>query len=860
MEKKSGQMPPADGDFGDEEEKDSSEEIEPKLKYVRITNDLQNILCKDAASCIAVHPKFICIGSHWGALHLFDHQGNSVRSQDLQAHTVMVNQISIDERGDHIASCSDDGRVFINGLYSPESSQSLVLHRLIKCVAIDPYYFKSSTGRRFITGDERLMVHEKAFLSRRSTILAEAEGHVNNIKWCGRFVAWASSVGLRVYDIEARCSLGLIKWPRSPNLQLERFRCNLFWKDVHTLLVGWVDSVRVCLVRRRNPAEVAENKDLPDFKVEQIFNFHTDFYLCGIAPLDNNLVLLGYPKELDENGKAQRPQLYVVEPKDGGDFDELSTDCLSLRGYQQYTCNDYHLDCLIEESRFFIISPKDVVVASPYDADDRIQWLIEHERYEAAMEEVANADKKELRRHTLIDVGHSYIEHLLAKGRYTEAAQLCVKILGQDQKLWEEEVFKFARHQQLRALSPYLPRGQTHDSIKLNPHVYEMVLYEYIKTDHRGFLNLVKELPPSLYNLPAIVNAVMEHLLQNRPHERKDEMQELLEALAILYLHQQKFSKAFCMLVKFKNPEVFSLIKQHKHYDCLLDIAVQLMELDASKATALFLEQNKVPPSKIVSAIEHNKYLLFLYLDALERRDGKSAGKEFQHLLVELYAEYAKDRLLSFLRHGDQYPIETALEICQKRKFYPEMVYLLGRIGKTREALTLIVKELQDIKQAVEFCKEHDDPELWEEMIASTVHRPDFATYLLQKIGTYIDPQMLIKRIENGCVIEGLKNSLVKLLCDYQLQVSVQEGCKKILVSDYFNLHKRQVALQMRGVAIHEDSLCGVCSRPCVVKNPCHNDGLIVFYCRHSFHEQCLSASAMISCVVCQPTRRVPRP
>ena len=35
-------------------------------------------------------------------------------------------------------------------------------------------------------------------------------------------------------------------------------------------------------------------------------------------------------------------------------------------------------ECLIEESRFFIVSPKDVVVASPYDADDRVDWLIDH--------------------------------------------------------------------------------------------------------------------------------------------------------------------------------------------------------------------------------------------------------------------------------------------------------------------------------------------------------------------------------------------------------------------------------------------------------------------------------------------------
>lgn len=34
------------------------EEVEPKLKYVRLTNDLKkNILISDSVSCIAVHPK-----------------------------------------------------------------------------------------------------------------------------------------------------------------------------------------------------------------------------------------------------------------------------------------------------------------------------------------------------------------------------------------------------------------------------------------------------------------------------------------------------------------------------------------------------------------------------------------------------------------------------------------------------------------------------------------------------------------------------------------------------------------------------------------------------------------------------------
>lgn len=71
--------------------------------------------------------------------------------------------------------------------------------------------------------------------------------------------------------------------------------------------------------------------------------FETDFYISGIGPLDDTLVILGYSKEPDENTlKAQRPVMYVVEPHPAG-FVELRSDSLSLRGYEHLKCNDYHL-------------------------------------------------------------------------------------------------------------------------------------------------------------------------------------------------------------------------------------------------------------------------------------------------------------------------------------------------------------------------------------------------------------------------------------------------------------------------------------------------------------------------------------
>lgn len=49
-----------------------------------------------------------------------------------------------------------------------------------------------------------------------------------------------------------------------------------------------------------------------------------------------------------------------------------------LYRHQEYKWDDYHLDCLIEENQYFIVSPKDIVVATLYETDDRVKWLLEH--------------------------------------------------------------------------------------------------------------------------------------------------------------------------------------------------------------------------------------------------------------------------------------------------------------------------------------------------------------------------------------------------------------------------------------------------------------------------------------------------
>lgn len=131
---------------------------------------------------------------------------------------------------------------------------------------------------------------------------------------------------------------------------------------------------------------------------------------------------------------------------------------------------------------------------------------------------------------TVVDVAKLYVDYLISHQSYEQAAKICFDIFENNKDLWEEEVYKFVKVKQLRAISAYLPRSVEN---KLNPQVYEMVMYEYLKFDKVGFLTLVKEWQPTLYNATAVINAVHDHF------EKKDK-NVLLEALAILYSHEGK--------------------------------------------------------------------------------------------------------------------------------------------------------------------------------------------------------------------------------------------------------------------------------------------------------------------------------
>lgn len=74
----------------------------------------------------------------------------SLQVKEFSAHTAAVNDLSFDIEGEYIGSCSDDGSVVINSLFTDEKMK-FEYRRPMKAIALDPEYARKSS-RRFVAG------------------------------------------------------------------------------------------------------------------------------------------------------------------------------------------------------------------------------------------------------------------------------------------------------------------------------------------------------------------------------------------------------------------------------------------------------------------------------------------------------------------------------------------------------------------------------------------------------------------------------------------------------------------------------------------------------------------------------------
>ncbi|XP_058097967.1 vacuolar protein sorting-associated protein 41 homolog isoform X2 [Magnolia sinica] len=880
----------------EEEDEEEEEEDEPRLKYQRMGGSISSLLSNDAASCISVAERMIALGTHDGTVHILDFLGNQVK--EFSAHTATVNDLSFDIEGEYIGSCSDDGHVVINSLFTDEKLK-FEYHRPMKAIALDPEFSRISS-RRFVAGGlaGHLFLNSKKWLGYRDQVLHSGEGPIHTVKWRTNLIAWANDSGVKVYDMANDQRITFIERPRgSPRPEL--LLPHLVWQDDALLVIGWGTSVKIAAIRSNVSGGVNGRANgiqrtisISSAKhVDIVASFQTSYFISGIAPYGDSLVVLAYIPE-EENGEkefsstvpsrqgtAQRPEVRIVTWKN----EELAMDALPIHGFEHYKAKDYALAhapftgssyaggqwAAGDEPLYYIVSPKDVVIAKPRDAEDHISWLLQHGWHEKALAAVeAGQGRTEL----LDEVGSRYLDHLILERKYAEAASLCPKLLRGSASAWERWVFHFAHLRQLPVLVPYIPTEHP----RLRDTAYEVALVALATNPafHKDLLSTVKSWPREIYSALPVISAIEPQLNTSSMTDN------LKEALAELYVINTQYEKALALYADLMKPEIFDFIEKHGLHEAIHDKVVQLMILDCKRAVPLLIQhRDLITPSEVVSQLlsaskkcDH-RYFLHLYLHYLFEAN-PNAGKEFHDLQVDLYADYEPQMLLPFLRSSQHYKLEKAYEICVKKDLLREQVFILGRMGNSKKALAVIINKLEDIAEAIEFVTTQHDDELWEDLIKQCLRKPEMVGILLEHTVGNLDPLYIVNMVPNGLQIPRLRDRLVKIITDYRTETSLRHGCNDILKADCVNLLVKYYKEARHAVllGIEEDEArgkrddsstqaseraassgnlevnsrtkgggrCCMCFDPLSIQNL----SVIVFFCCHAYHITCLTGSS----------------
>lgn len=192
------------------------------------------------------------------------------------------------------------------------------------------------------------------------------------------------------------------------------YRCHLTWSEGRTLLVGWADTVTVVsLTEGKEGSTAAHVTDV--FKVDCTIGgigFHrSDFVL--LAHNTSSAAPLSKPEDPRRRSIASRPELRIIS-KSG---EELSSDALDLSGYERYRSDDYRLSPRPGQAAFLVLSPRDLVLASLRDASDHIDWLIDHARFDEAIDAVRKAPSGSPSTRTATEIGRLLLQHLADHGQ-----------------------------------------------------------------------------------------------------------------------------------------------------------------------------------------------------------------------------------------------------------------------------------------------------------------------------------------------------------------------------------------------------------------------------------------------------------
>lgn len=517
-------------------------------------------------------------------------------------------------------------------------------------------------------------------------------------------------------------------------------------------------------------------------------------------------------------------------------------------------------------------------------------------------------------------IGEQWVQQLTTHDEWSKAGATCGKVLTLGNN-WEHWVWVFAQANKFEDITPYIPNTRLQPP--LPSIVYELVLGHYVTTDRHKLKELLERWPSDLFDVGPVVEAIQSRLKAGDIREDSIEngvvgqdWRLLMECLAKLYLSDNFPAKALSCYIRLQDADVaMQLISQFHLVDVVSDDIANFILLRISKeqqrsAPMSELEEASREPIRLLVAEAHygivrpeavidqldarygipNPYLFFYFralwegqtasvsaseqatIDDTSRArkqslmderliatEGKALVSDHADTALALFAEYDRPLLMSFLKSSQTYTLDLASKLCKRRKYIPELVYLLSKEGRMTEALRLIIDEIGDVSQAISFAKEQDDQSLWDDLLNRSMNKPAFIRGLLEEVGTSINPVKLIRRIPKGLEIDGLKVSLIRMIREYEIQNSISEGVARVFRGEVAaamaekskglnkgikfeigEIHKDPITVQsQRGGRSRkvQKGYCPGCDEAFIPEDP---HLLISFPCQHVFHLPCL--------------------
>ena len=829
-------------------DQDITDDEPPLLKYTRIDKKLPaTFFNRDAISAVLFNDNFFAFGTHSGVLHLTDISLNPLNT--FKCHKSSIMAITADANNNkYFATASIDGTVVIGNYTDPlNSSTSYDFKRPLNSVVLDRDFEKTKT---FASGGMagELILSQRNWLGNRIDISLNKnnnnKGPILAIFNINDVLVWMNDDGITFYDVYCKTVLLNIEFPYNGKVRPDLFRPHMHVSDSDRIIISWCDHVwflkisitptssnspshsfASALSFKNNNSNESTNigsllssaasslRATSDKKVELEHHYVLNVIVAGISSFkDDQLLVLGFENSDKTTAiTSTPPELKVIDILTG---EEIHSDEIVLKNYEKSSINDYHLAKHIDNSipEYFLINSSDAIRVEELTLNDHYDWYIENEDYMKAWE----IGKYALEKKERFEIGIKHIEILIKSKEWSTAYSDTDKILtdtymsSDDDDFnkivlgkWGDYIITFIKNNEVIEIIDYVPITPV-----LRSEVYDRILRSLLeRKDLIGFSNCIRNWPISVYNIKGIEDSLEELITCNDEHNRL-----YRKEIIYLYLQEQKYSKAFPHMLEIKDTNALDILLNNDILSQFMDDIVNIVLLpfpngidDLEKLPigeiefaltkpieVLISNRYTLFPKKVInlfSSPNQLRIVTFLYLKVLTKIEPTMAGP-FETDVVELFLLYNKDGLLQFLKEKSNYNIEKAIEYClQSKNSYKELIYLWGKIGETKKALSLIIDKLNDPKIAIEFVKNWGDSDLWEFMIGYSMDKPKFIKALLDspdEFGkTYVE---VIKGLPIDMEVDDLSTTIDNIMKENSLTRTVSENVYKI-IDDETNIY-----------------------------------------------------------------------